>query len=146
MVFTKQARQKKVKRNAIYKNNTQPTMSISKKLLEKPLETKWCRECGQYQEHVGGTLCVGCSLDEEDINWYIRNVESQKEREKQSESKPTPPKPLTHAKEGDELVLSDGSTAEVTGVTSRSVKASGRSFVKSDGTGWGSNELDAALL
>jgi hypothetical protein len=85
-------------------------------------------------------------LDEEDIEWYIRNVESQKEREKQSGSKPTPPKPLTHAQKGDKLILSNGTKAKVTGVTSRSVKASGRSFVKSDGTGWGSNELDAALL
>jgi hypothetical protein len=116
---------------------------ISKKLLEKPLETKWCRSCEQYEEHVGGTLCVGCSLDEEDIDWYINNVESQMEASEE-EKKPEPPKPLTHVEEGDRIFLSDGTEAVVSGTTSRSVKASGRSFVKSDGTGWGSNELDAA--
>lgn len=120
-------------------------MAINKKLLEKPLETKWCRSCNQYEEHVGGTLCVGCSLDEEDVNWYIDNVESQMEKEKpESEKKPEPPKPLTHVEEGDRIFLSDGTEAVVNETTSRSVKASGRSFVKSDGTGWGSNELDAA--
>lgn len=119
---------------------------ISKKLLEKPLETKWCRSCNQYQEHVGGTLCVGCSLDEEDVNWYIDNVESQMEKEPESEKKPEPPKPLTHVEEGDRIFLSDGTEAVVSETTSRSVKTAEGSFVKSDGTGWGSNELDAAPL
>lgn len=123
-------------------------MAISKTLLDKPLETKWCRNCQQFEEHVGGTLCVGCSLEEEDVQWYIDNVESELEEEEAEERRPTPqtPQPLTHAEEGDELYLSDGRRVEVEGVTSRSVKACGRSFVKSDGTGWGSNELDAALV
>lgn len=120
-------------------------MAISKKLLNKPLETKFCNTCEQHQEHVGGTLCVGCSLDEEDINWYIRNVESQVETS-EDEKKPKPPKPLTHVEEGDQIRLSDSTTATVREVTSRSVKARGKSFVKSDGTGWGSNELNAAPL
>lgn len=118
-------------------------MGISKKLLNKPLETKWCNSCDSFKEHVGGTLCVGCVLTDEEVEWYIKNVESQK-TEPETEKKPEPPKPLSGVEEGDRIYLSDGTEAVVSGTTSRSVKASGRSFVKSDGTGWGSNELDAA--
>lgn len=118
---------------------------LNKRLLQKPLETKFCRECEQFQEHVGGTLCVGCSLDEEDMKWYIKNVESQKETE-EPENTPDPPQPLPGVEEGDQIYLSSGATTTVTEVTSRSVKTDVGSFVKSDGTGWGSNETDAAPL
>lgn len=119
-------------------------MSVSKKLLQKPLETKWCRTCQCYKEHVGGVLCVGCSLDEEDVEWYIQNIESQKEASEETRPDPEPPKPLTHVEEGEDIFLSSGVTTTVTETTSRSVKTSEGSFVKSDGTGWGSNELSAA--
>ena len=118
---------------------------ISKQLLRRPLETKWCRNCQCFREHIGGTLCTGCSLDEEEINWYIENVESQKEETEEREM-PEPPKPLDDVEEGDEIYLSSGARAIVTEVTSRSVKTDVGSFVKSDGTGWGSNETDAAPL
>lgn len=118
-------------------------MGISKKLLNKPLEMKWCNSCDSFKEHVGGTLCVGCVLTDEEVEWYINNVESQMEASEEKKT-PEPPKPLSGVEEGDRIYLSDGTEAVVSGTTSRSVKASGRSFVKSDGTGWGSNELDAA--
>lgn len=120
-------------------------MSISKRLLQKDLESKWCRSCQSYREHVGGTLCVECALDEEDVEWYIENVESKKEAAEPKEMPdPETPQSLDGVKEGDEIFLSSGVTTTVTEVTSRSVKTSIGSFVKSDGTGWGSNELDAA--
>lgn len=126
-------------------------MAISKSLLDKPLESKFCRTCQQYTEHVGGTLCAGCSLEEEDVEWYIENIESQMESSPESESRnraqPEPPQPLSNVSAGDRLLLSNGLETEAAEVTSRSVKtASGESFVKSNGTGWGSNELDAAPL
>ena len=124
-------------------------MAISKSLLDKPLESKFCRTCQQYTEHVGGTLCAGCSLEEEDVEWYIENIESEIEPSKDSSSKiqPEPPQPLSGVSVGDRLMLSNGLETEATEVTSRSVKtANGDSFVKSDGTGWGSNDLDAAPL
>jgi len=117
---------------------------LNKRLLDKPLETKFCRECEQYQEHVGGTLCVGCSLDEEDVEWYIQNVESQKEDVEEKKQHPQTPQPLTRVESGDSLYLSNGTTTRVTEVTSRSVKTEEYSFVKSDGTGWGSTDIDAA--
>lgn len=120
-------------------------MGISKKLLNKPLETKWCRSCNSFREHVGGTLCVDCSLQDEEVEWYINNVESQMEAAPEPKT-PETPQPLSSVEEGDEIYLSDGTQAVVNETTSRSVKASGKSFVKSDGTGWGSNELDAAPL
>jgi len=118
---------------------------ISKKLLNKPLEMKWCGSCDSFKEHVSGTLCVGCALTDEEVEWYINNVESQK-TESEDEKKPEPPKPLSGVEEGDEIYLSSGATTVVNEVTSRSVKTSVGSFVKSDGTGWGSNETDAAPL
>lgn len=126
-------------------------MAISKSLLDKPLESKFCRTCQQYTEHVGGTLCAGCSLEEEDVEWYIENIESEIEQAAESSSKnraqPEPPQPLSNVSVGDKLMLSNGLKTKVTEVTSRSVKtANGDSFVKSDGTGWGSNDLDAAPL
>lgn len=126
-------------------------MPISKSLLDKPLESKYCRTCQQYTEHVGGTLCAGCSLEKEDIEWYIENIESEMTPEpsgdNKSQAQPEPPQPLSDVNAGDKLMLSNGLEAEATEVTSRSVKtASGQSFVKSDGTGWGSNDLDAAPL
>ena len=124
-------------------------MAISKSLLDKPLESKFCRTCQQYTEHVGGTLCAGCSLEEEDVEWYIENIESQMESspESRNRAQPEPPQPLSNVTAGDRLLLSNGLEAEAVEVTSRSVKtASGESFVKSNGTGWGSNELDAAPL
>jgi len=127
-------------------------MDVSKKLLDKPLESKFCRTCQQYTEHVGGTLCAGCSLEEEDIEWYIENIESEvepstTENSSKSRAQPEPPQPLSNVSAGDRLLLSNGLETEVKESTSRSVKtADGQSFVKSDGTGWGSNELDAAPL
>lgn len=86
-----------------------------------------------------------CALDEEDVEWYIENVESKKEAAEPKEMPdPETPQSLDGVKEGDEIFLSSGVTTTVTEVTSRSVKTSIGSFVKSDGTGWGSNELDAA--
>lgn len=121
-------------------------MSISKQLLQKDLEAKWCRTCQCFREHVGGTLCVGCSLDEEDVEWYMENVESKKEQTEDTVEMPEPPKPLSGVEEGDELYLSSGAQTTVTEVTSRSVKTPVGSFVKSNGTGWGSNEVDAAPM
>lgn len=124
-------------------------MAISKSLLDKPLESKFCRTCQQYTEHVGGTLCAGCSLEEEDVEWYIENIESEIEPSDSSKSQvqPEPPQPLSEVSVGDKLMLSNGLETKVTEVTSRSVKTASReSFVKSDGTGWGSNDLDAAPL
>ena len=125
-------------------------MAISKSLLDKPLESKFCRTCQQYTEHVGGTLCAGCSLEEEDVEWYIENIESEIEQAVEASSsrvQPEPPQPLSEVSVGDKLMLSNGLETEATEITSRSVKtASGESFVKSDGTGWGSNDLDAAPL
>ena len=115
---------------------------ISKQLLNKPLETKWCSSCQAYREHIGGTLCSGCTLTDEEVEWYIENVESQKTEEEHSP--PETPQPLSGVETGDTLYLSSGTTAKVTDVTSRSVKTENYSFVKSDGTGWGSTEINAA--
>lgn len=118
--------------------------SVSKQLLRKEAEWKWCGNCNSFHAHVGASLCAGCSLEEEDIEWYIQNVESQKEASEKKSADPETPQPLSGVEEGDRIYLSSGVTQEVVEVTSRSVKTSDRSFVKSDGTGWGSNEIDAA--